>query len=84
MATSTIARVVDFFCVSVGGHLKTLSGLILIIRFSYQLGQRKAFIRDNNNNNNNNDKMQSFKCNYGSNGTKYSRIDQVKFLEDSL
>ena len=48
MATSTIARDVNLFCVSVSGNLKTVSGFILTFRFSYQLVQRKAFVCVNN------------------------------------
>ena len=48
MATSMIARDVAVFCTSLDDHLKTVSELILTFRFSNQLGQRKAFVRDDN------------------------------------
>lgn len=48
MATSTIARDVNLFCVFVSGNLKTVSGFILTFRFSYQFVQRKAFVCVNN------------------------------------
>ena len=43
-----IARDVDAFCTSLDDRLKTVSGLILTFWFSYQLGQRKGFVRDDN------------------------------------
>ena len=48
MATSMIARDVDVFCTSLDDHLKTVSELIVTFRFSYQWGQRKAFVHDDN------------------------------------
>ena len=48
MATSMIARGVDVFSTSLDDHLKTVSDLILKFCFSYHLGQRKVFVRDDN------------------------------------
>ena len=48
MATNIIAKDVDVFFTSLDDHLKTVRRLILTFPFSYQLGQRKAFVRDDN------------------------------------